>query len=169
MRHKKLEGQIQSLHSGNKNAILSTLAELRSEGSVSILPELFQVMLVQEDDQILGEIAALLNDLKDKGAAEVLVAAIANPEYEKIQRTLVAACWQNGLSYSKFLEVFAEVLISAEYEAALEAFTVIEESIGELDAPQREKLSTRLSSKLSEVDDLKKPLLAATVDTINTY
>ena len=169
MRHKKLEGQIQSLHSGNKNAILSTLKELRSEGSVSILPELFQVMLVQEDDQILGEIAGLLNDLKDKEAAEVLVAAIANREYEKIQHTLVAACWQNGLSYSKFLEVFVEVLISAEYEAALEAFTVIEEAIGKVDPPQREKLSTRLVSSLSEVGDLKKPLLAAMVETINSY
>ena len=169
MRHKKLEGQIQSLHSSNKNAILSTLKELRSEGSVSILPELFQVMLVQEDDQILGEIAALLNDLKDKEAAEVLVAAIANREYEKIQHTLVAACWQNGLSYSKFLEVFVEVLISAEYEAALEAFTVIEEAIGKVDPPQREKLSTRLVSSLSEVGDLKKPLLAAMVETINSY
>jgi hypothetical protein len=76
MRHNKLHGQIQSLRSGNRNAILDTLKELRSEGSVSILPELFQVLLVQEDEQIQGEITSLLNDLKDKEAAEVLAALV---------------------------------------------------------------------------------------------
>ena len=125
-RQDKLAGQIQSLRSNNKTAILGTLKELRIKGSVSILPELFQIMLVQEDEQILGEITALLNDLKDKDAAEVLAAAIANPEYQKIQSTLVAACWQNGLSYGKYLGIFAEVLISGTYETAIEAFTVLE-------------------------------------------
>ena len=165
----RLSRQVQSLRSSNKSAILETLKELRSGGSVSILPELFQLMLVQEDKQILGEITALLNDLKDKDAAEVLADAIANPEYQMIQHTLVAACWQNGLSYSKYLDTFAEVVISAEYESAIEAFTVLEEAIGEVDPPVREKLSTRLKSRLNEVDDLKKPLLAELVKTIETY
>jgi hypothetical protein len=165
----KLRHQIQSLRSGNKSAIVNTLKELRSEGSVSILPELFQLMLAQEDEQILGEIPALLNDLKDKDAAEVLVDAIANPEYKQIQQILVAACWQNGLSYGPYLDAFAEVLISGEYMASIEAFTVLEEAIGEVDSPGRKKLSSRLKSKLNEVDDLKKPLLSELVKTIESY
>jgi len=165
----KLQDQIQSLRSGNKNAILGTLKELRAKGNVSILPELFQLMLVQEDEQILGELTAFLNDLKDKEAAEILVTAIANPEYEKIQRTLVAACWQNGLSYGKFLGIFAEVLISADYETAIEAFTVLEEAVGEVDQPARDKLYTRLLSRVDEVDELKKPLLTELIRTIKAY
>ena len=165
----KLQGQIQSLRSSNKNAILGTLKELRTKGNVSILPELFQLMLVQEDEQILGELTAFLNDLKDKEAAEILVTAIANPEYEKIQRTLVAACWQNGLSYGKFLGIFAEVLISADYETAIEAFTVLEEAVGEVDQPARDKLYTRLLSRVDEVDELKKPLLTELIRTIKAY
>ena len=165
----KLQGQIQSLRSSNKNAILGTLKELRTKGNVSILPELFQLMLVQEDEQILEELTAFLNDLKDKEAAEILVAAIANPEYENIQRPLVAACWQNGLSYGEFLGIFAEVLISADYETAIEAFTVLEEAIGEVDQPVREKLYTRLLSKLDEMDELKKPLLTELIRTIKAY
>jgi len=165
----KLQGQIQSLQSGNKNAILSTLKELRSKGNVSILPEIFQLMLVQEDEQILGELTAFLNDLKDKEAAEILVSAIANPEYVRIQRTLVAACWQNGLSYGKYLGIFAEVLISADYECAIEAFTVLEEAIGEVDQSVRDKLYTRLLSRLEEVDKLKKPLLTELVKSIKAY
>lgn len=167
--HRKLKGQIQSLRSSNKNSILDTLKELRSEGNVSVLPELFQVMLVQEDEQVLEEIANLLNDLKDQEAADILAAAIANPEYKNIQHTLLAACWQNGLSYSKYLGIFAEVLISAEYEAAIEAFTVLEEAIGEVDAPVREKLVSRIKSSLDEVEEIKKPLLSELIKTILSY
>jgi len=165
-RRTKLAGQIQSLRSNNKSAILGTLKDLRSEGSASILPELFQVMLVQEDDQIVGEITRLLNDLKDQEAAEILAQAIANPDHEPIRRMLVAACWQNGLSYGKHLDLFAEVLISADYAAALEAFTVLEEAMEEVDARTRIRLSARLESKLEEVDDLKKPLVSAVVTSL---
>lgn len=164
-----LARQIQALRSSNKNAILGTLKEIRSKGSISILPELFQVMLVQEDEQILGEITQLLNDLKDKEAAEILALAIANPEYKRIQHILVGACWQNGLSYGKYIDVFAEVLISADYEAALEAFTVLEESMGEVGPASRKRVSDGLKSKLNEVGDQKKPLVAAMVKTLNAY
>jgi len=164
-----LAGQIQALRSNNKNAILGTLKEIRSQGSVSILPELFQVMLVQEDEQILGEITHLLNDLKEKEAAEILALAISNPEFAPIQHILVAACWQNGLSYGKHVDVFAEVLISADYEAALEAFTVLEEAMGEVGPAKRKSVSDGLESKLKEVGDLKKPLISAMVNTLKAY
>ena len=168
-RSKPLAGQIQALRSSNKSAILGTLREIRSKGSVSILPELFQVMLVQEDEQILGEITQLLNDLKDKEAAEILALAIADPEYERIQHILVGACWQNGLSYGRYIDVFAEVLISADYKAALEAFTVLEEAMGEVDPGKRKRVSDRLESKLDEVGELKKPLVSAMVKTLKAY
>ena len=90
----KLREQIQSLHSGNKSVILSTIDELRSHGKVSILPDLLQVMLVQEDPQIREEITRLLNDLKDQEAAAFLAEAVANPEFKSIQAPLTAACWQ---------------------------------------------------------------------------
>jgi hypothetical protein len=85
VKNTKLKQQIASLRSSNRSAILETIKELRSEGDVSILPELFDLMLIQEDEEILGEIATLLNDLKDEEASEVLAEAIANQEYEKIQ------------------------------------------------------------------------------------
>jgi len=163
-----LAGQIQALRSNNKNAILGTLKEIRSKGSVSILPELFQVMLVQEDEQILGEITHLLNDLKDKEAAEILALAISNPEFAPIQHILVGACWQNGLSFGKYIDVFAEVLISADYQAALEAFTVLEEAVSEVDPEKRKSVSDRLESKINEVGDLKKPLVSAMVNTLKS-
>ena len=167
--NKKLRQQIASLRSSNRSAILETLKELRSDGDVSVLPELFNLMLIQEDEEVLGEITSLLNDLKDKEATEILAEAIANPEYEKIQTALVAACWQNGLSYGLHITTFVNVLISGSYSAAVEAFTVIEEAVGELEQEQRVMLVHSFKSKLQQVDDQKKPLFVELIKAVESY
>lgn len=166
---KKLKQQIESLRSSNKSAILGTLEELRSEGDISVLPELFNLMLVQEDEEILNNIVSLLNDLKNKEAAEILVEAIADPEYEKIQTSLVAACWQNGLSYGKYISTFVEVVVAGDYTASIEAFTVIEEAVGELEQEERQALVRSLKNKLKDVEDQKKPLVEELIKTIESY
>jgi hypothetical protein len=166
---KKLKQQIASLRSSNRSAILETLKELRSEGDISVLPELFNLMLIQEDEEILDELAKFLNDLKDKEAAEVLAKAVANPEYEKIQSTLVAACWQNGLSYGKYIPAFVDVIISGDYSAAIEAFTVIEEAVGDLEQEERVSLMGSLKSKLQQVEEQKKALFVELIKVIESY
>jgi len=168
-KNKKLGQQIASLRSSNRSAILETFKELRSEGNVSVLPELFNLMLIQEDEEILNEIAALLNDLKDKEAAEVLAEAVVNPEYEKIQTPLVAACWQNGLSYGNHIDSFVDVVVSGDYSAAIEAFTVIEEAVGDLDQEERTALVHSVKSKLQQVGDQKKALVVELVKVIESY
>lgn len=165
----KLRAQIQSLRSGNRTAILSTLKEFRVQGHISILPDLFDLLEEQDSKEIITEITSLLNDLKDQDAAELLSKAIANPDYRKAQTHLVAACWQNGLAYGKYLDTFSEVVITGEYPAAIEAFTVIEEAIGDLDENQRARMVKRFKARLKEVDDEKKPLISELVKTIERY
>jgi hypothetical protein len=128
----------------------------------------FNLMLIQEDKEILDEICAFLNDLKDKEAAEILVKAIANPEYEEIRTTLVAACWQNGLDYSRHLATFVDVFVSGNYASALEAFSVIEGAAGEVEQREREQLVASLKSRVVSVSDQKRPLLAELVSVIES-
>ncbi len=168
-RNDKLRAQIQSLRSGNHSAILSTLKEFRVQGHISILPDLFDLLVEQESEEIITVVTSLLNDLKDQDGAELLSKAIANPEYRKVQTHLVAACWQNGLAYGKYIDTFTEVVITGEYSAAIEAFTVIEEAIGDLDANQRGRMVKRFKARLKEVDDEKKPLLIELVKVIESY
>ncbi len=167
--NKKLKQQIESLRSSNRSAILATLDELRSEGDISILPDLFNLMLVQEDEEVLNKIVTLLNDLKDKEAADILAEAIADPDYLKIQTPLVAACWQNGLSYGKYISTFVEVVVSGDYSAAIEAFTVIEEAVGDLEKEERSRLAGTLKSKLKNIEDQKQALIEELIKTIESY
>lgn len=165
----RLKQQIAALRSNNRHSILATIEELRSEGDVSVLPELFNLLLIQEDDEIHRGITSLLNDLKENEASDVLAQAISNPDFRKIQTSLVAACWQNGLSYARHLPVFVDVLVNGTYSAAVEAFTVIEEAVGELELKDRDKLLHSLKSQLHKVADQKKDLFAEMVRTIERY
>ena len=167
--NKKLRQQIESLRSSNRSAILLTLDELRFEGDISVLPELFNLMLVQEDEEVLNKIVTLLNDLKDKEAADILAEAVSNPEYLKIQTPLVAACWQNGLSYGKYVNTFVEIVVSGDYGAAIEAFTVIEEAVGDLKQDERTRLASTLKSKLKNVKDQKQALVEELIKAIESY
>ncbi|MCK5134891.1 MAG: hypothetical protein KAR19_03825 [Bacteroidales bacterium] len=164
-----LKLQIQSLRSGNRSTIIATLKEVRSTGNASILTELFDLLLDLEDEQVIGEITSLLNDLKDKDAAAILAEAIGNPEYVKLSTILVAACWQNRLSYGKYIDTFVEVAITGEYTTAIEAFSVIEEAAGDLEQDQRERLGIIIKSRLHEVDNQKKLLLKELIKVIANY
>ena len=165
----KLRSQIQSLRSGNRSAILSTLKEFRVHGHISILPDLFDLLVEQENEEIVSEITLLLNDLKDQESAELISKAIANPDYLEVQTHLVAACWQNGLAYGKYIDTFVNVIITGEYSAAIEAFTVIEEAVGDLEPNRRERLVKKVKARLNEVDDQKKPLISELVKVIERY
>lgn len=161
--------QIQALRSGNHSAIRSTLKELRIHGKVSILPEIFDLLADQEDEELILEISSFLNDLKDQEAAEQLSLAIVNPDYKDVQTPLVAACWQNGLSYGKFIASFVEVVLSGSYSAAIEAFTVIEEAIGDLEDKQRERVVKKLKNGILRADAEKKPLISELIKVIENY
>ncbi len=165
----KLRSQIQSLRSGNRSAILSTLKEFRVHGHISILPYLLDLLVEQENEEIVSEITSLLNDLKDQESAELISKAIANPDYLEVQTHLVAACWQNGLAYGKYIDTFVNVIITGEYSAAIEAFTVIEEAVGDLEPNRRERLVKKVKARLNEVDDQKKPLISELVKVIERY
>jgi hypothetical protein len=165
----KLKRQINALRSGNKTAILGSLREIRSEGDVSILPELFDLLLDQEDAQIIAETTTLLNDLKEQKAAAVLAGAINNPEYNPIVQVLVAACWQNGLSYGAYLDQFVQVAIREDYATAIEAFTVIEGAIGEVETDQRTRSVQTIQKHLPGADEQKGSLLRELVKVISNY
>lgn len=168
-RKEKLKNQLSALRSGNKTAILVTLKEIRKEGEASILPELFQLLLNMEDEQIVAETSSLLNDLKDQRAATVLAEAITDPEYKPIVQILVSACWQNGLSYGKYLDDFVRVAVQEDYAAALEAFTVIEGAIGEVETEQRKRSVETIQAHLPDSDDRKKLLLQELIRVITDY
>ncbi len=164
-----LKEQIRALRSGNRTTVMDVLKEIRRDSKIDILPELFDLLLEQEDEEVIHEVSSLLNDLKLQEAAPVLAEALVNPEYETITRILASACWQNGLAYGKYAESFTKLIIKADLETAIEVFTVLEEAVGEIEAEEKEKLVLTLKHGMLKTDEHKKLLLRELIKAIQSY
>ncbi len=62
-----------------------------------------------------------------------------------------------------------DVVVSGDYSAAVEAFTVIEEAVGDLKKEEQTALLRSLKSKLQKVDEQKKPLFVELIKVIDSY
>lgn len=164
-----LKEQIKAIRSGNRITVMDALKEIRKDSSVDILTELFDLLVEQEDEEIIHEVASILNDLKLQESAPILVEALDNPDYESITRILASACWQNGLSYGKYAESFTKLIIKADLETAIEAFTVLEEAVGELEEKERAGLVLSIKHGMIASDEHKKHLLHELIKTIESY
>ena len=120
---------ITTLGCSDPTLILPTLHEIRNSGSVKVLPVLFKMVHKNTDPQIRNEILKLLSEIKSQEAAPQIADSLDKIDFGDYLPAFVAACWQSGLDFSKYLHVFAGLFIQADYMSALEAFTVIEESI----------------------------------------
>ena len=123
---KKITGLIKGIKSDNEETVLSTIKEIRKEGNTTTLPELINLLHTTNNEEIKISVTKLLNDLKDNKAAPLIIDAINNKEYKNINHTLISSCWQSGLDYRNYLNVFVDLAIKSDYNTALEAFTVIE-------------------------------------------
>ena len=161
--------QINILRSGNSKAIISVMKEIRKSGRASILPDIFDLMMVSEDEEVLKTCAELLCDIKVKEARNYLVDALEDDKYASIRKTITAACWQNDMDFSKHLGLFIDILLNDPYETAIEAFTVIENSLEKIEDSDRTKLVHELSSRSKVLDEQKQLLVKELIHSIKEY
>jgi HEAT repeat protein len=120
---------ITALENSDQEHILTTIHEIRNSGSVKILPVLFSMVNKNTDQLVRNEILKLLSEIKSQEAVPLIAESLDKNDFGDYLPSFIAACWQSGLDFSKFLRVFAGLFIQADYKSALEAFTVIEESL----------------------------------------
>lgn len=117
---------LNDLFSGNPEKVIQTINRIKEIGNKDYLPVLFDLLLSNPDASIKNEIEIILGTIKDKNSVPLFIEALQNVKYKPVQKSLLMACWQNGLDYSLFLPVFVDFVIKEEWETAFEAFTVIE-------------------------------------------
>lgn len=169
---KKLETekrQISILRSGNTSAIIDTIQEIREKGSITILPELFDLLLGSENDEIIKSCSSLLNDLKNKESVQYLVKALKDEKYEPVRHILVSACWQNGLDYHEEFQLFTEIVLNDNYAAAIEAFTVIESILGDLTDRDILFLTEKLNRGIELAKEDKRALIRELLSVVKNY
>jgi HEAT repeat protein len=149
---------IKSLTSLDPIRILPALYEIRNSGSVKLLPVMLKLVNKETNQQVRNEILKLISETKSQEAVPLIVESIENLDFGDYLPNLVAACWQSGLDFSKYLLVFAGIFIRADYISSLESFTLIEESIPNASDTDIYKCKSFLKDAECMVTDEKLPL-----------
>ncbi len=157
------------LHSGRDDVILQTLIELRSKGNRDILPEVIDLVSADVSPEITDAGLALLNDLKHKGSAWIIPEAIRKDRHRKNLDRIVASCWQNGMDYSQDIDLFIDLVLEEDYVTAIEAFTVVEQNLQGLSAPQREQKAIYLENRFNDTRDDKRRLVRELIAVVKTF
>ena len=127
MTQEKIDEQIKkNLFSVKTDVVLSALEAVQKKGNKLYIPILLDLLNSSPEPEIATEIKNLLGTVKDKESINGFMRAIEDERYKPIRKSILTACWQNGLDFSTFLPVFIDLVINEDWETAFEAFTVID-------------------------------------------
>lgn len=124
---------IRMLASGEDAAILTTLHQIRNSGSVRILPHVIHLLEKSLKDTLADHILQFLSEVRAQEAVPIMVESLDKLEKTPFYSRFLSACWQSGLDFSLHIPRFVEIFIRSDYQASLEAFTIIEESLHNAD------------------------------------
>ena len=125
----KIELLAQLLNKENTLVISGAIDSLRNEepfeGAVGLLVSLYDRT---SDDAVKKTIELFLNDIKDPSSRTEVIDQIKKTWKPGTTSMLVSSCWQSGLDYSGYSDVFISLFLSGDFVTAIECYTVISES-----------------------------------------
>lgn len=116
----------EDLFSAETKTVISAISTIEKKGNNLYIPFLFDLLNSHPEKEIEDKIKQLLATVKDKGSVKSFIEAIQNENYKSILKTILVACWHNGLDFSSYTPVFLDIIINDEWEIAFEAFTIID-------------------------------------------
>lgn len=129
-RQKKEKVLIAKLQSQNKSQIIEALQEIKESGTIALLPYIFDLINDNIEHEIKQEVYFILSNIHDKNAPQYYIKAIEEKDFGSLKSEVISLCWQSSLDFSPYIETFAQIMLNTEdFQTALEAFTVIENSL----------------------------------------
>lgn len=154
------------LFSGNETTVLQCLADIRINGNQAIIEPLLDLYILSSNKVIKNNILKILSDLKDKNSTPTILTAINNIKYKTIKKDIISTCWQNGLDYSEHILFFTEIVIKDELEIAIEAFTVLDETIPNVSDEKKDEILNMLKLSLNNLSQDKKDLIGIIIEKL---
>ncbi|MGL5682105.1 MAG: hypothetical protein ACRDDZ_03495 [Marinifilaceae bacterium] len=154
-----------AIETKDQASIENILEQLKSEGELSDIPSLFELLKKYVGTDFEYTLVALLSDVRIKGFKDELIKAIENKENIAIKEQLVRLCWEGTFDFSDHIGMFTNILFHDEFPIALEAATVIEESLPNATEEVRNKLLNNL--QMSHTDPARTFLINDLIAKIN--
>ena len=147
---------IKGLRSKDIDDVNTAIRKLRKKKGVVYMPVIFDLLLEETDSEIQQVFSSYIYDNKDTGAVKVLTDAISNQKYSSIFPVLVSACWQNGLVFTDYADLFIDVYIEGTFAVAIEVSSVIEVMFDSLTTEQKDKMVNKLKFAMPTMPEEKK-------------
>jgi hypothetical protein len=151
---------VRRLRSDKQNLVIPVLNHLRQSIHAAVyLPEVIHLLYETKNIETRQELSLYLNDFKNPDGIPYIMDALSNDMYKPIWNIIISACWQSGMNYSNNLDTFVEIFLKEDYLTALEAFSVIEQSLPYLEDQKLLKYREQFEKCLNKVDKDKAPLV----------
>ncbi|NJM14692.1 MAG: hypothetical protein HC896_04300 [Bacteroidales bacterium] len=161
--------ELELLYSAKEEDVLLTIQKLRNSGDITIVFHLLKLYQHTQSETIKNHVYNFLKDISTPKVVPVLVQAIADPEFEDIKGMLVSVCWQLPHNFSDHITFFSDLVISSDYQTAIDAFTVVEESAMNISVDHARAESKRIKKVYPDVSEEKKPLVKELIVLFENY
>lgn len=158
-----------NLLSMNDEQVISLIQEFRVNGELFIVEPLIEMLYSNRGQALKNSILEFIRDIKNQVAVIIITKSIQKHITDKYTTGLVSACWQSSLDFSDELPVFFDILCEGDYQTAFEAFTVIENSIGNVSQENISLYIATIESKLKITPIEKQTLLAEMIAMLENF
>ncbi len=158
---------IKLLESSSPVDVLKAIREIRNKGSITMLPYMFKLLNPSVNEIIRKSVVMVVSEIKVQAAAPVIVDALENMDHGEDFTSMVAACWQSGIDFSMYIPVFIRIFADADYQTAVEAFSVIEESVLNAGTEMKNKCIRLLDQLNDSITTDKYPLYKELVKVVS--
>lgn len=168
MQTNKVELFQKSIDSSSDEAIIGLLAELRESGEDYMLPTIINLLFSSRSENLKNEVINFLVDLKNKSSIVTIIETIKQNKRSKDIHRLVSVCWQSRLDFTPHIDIFIDIMEHGNYQACLEAFTVLENMVENLNSDELSDLKKKIKSAKSENPETQ-PLIAELEKVLNEH
>ncbi len=159
---------INKLHSADTSIVIEALKKIKERSTVKVIPHLLNLINENTQPIIKKDILQVICDIKEREAVPVLIREISKRDFGTDTSDVISTFWQSRLDFSEYLSTFIRIFIKEDYQTAIEAFTVVEESICRIDMETQKDCLNILKSSVNKISDEKRPLYKEMVILLET-
>lgn len=135
---------LEKLRSGGPDLVSEAVKEIQENGDLAMAEALLDVLGQRPAEFPESVVVGLLADIRDADFRACLFRRLQQATVSVQKVLLLRIAWESALDYSAHWEFFLDLLSEDEFEVALEASTVLEETVRRLSPEQRGRLGLRL-------------------------
>lgn len=118
------------LRSNDRDKVLKAIKSIESNGDVTVIPVLCDILIEGSDDKVKKVILELFSSFKDSNVANTMMDMIGDEKYSSIRRDLLVTVWNTNVDFSYFIDDFVAIATEGDFMDAVECLTIIENMEG---------------------------------------